>query len=167
MAEEDAQREAEAQLEVISALMLRYQHAQDCQDIDECEAGKEDILAGLMEPHQEKPLSEEQLLVYHDLDSVREDILEFPLEISVRSGWTSLSTVLESGLDPDEYYLLLCTGGPAVRIRGDLGMYDTPETAVLEYCHWTCGWTILSVTHAQSEDLLEFASMFYYGGDGG
>ena len=51
-----------------------------------------------------------------DLDEAQQRIYEDPLSIEVRSGWQSMGEKLE----PEEFCILLCTGGPAVRIVGDI-----------------------------------------------
>ena len=60
--------------------------------------------------------------------------------------------------------ILLCTGGPAVRIRGDLGAYSEPNTAELEYQDWFTPWERLPTDSADEEILLTYARSFYFGG---
>ena len=94
-------------------------------------------------------------------DEVRAEIDELPLEVLVRSGWRRPG---EDVGTPEEYQLLLSTGGPAVRIVGDLGRYGEPTTAVLEYADWGMPWTAYPTDVEASRALLEFAREFYYGG---
>src|SRR5690606_39861453 len=70
-------------------------------------------------------------------DAAREEIEGLPLEVTVRSGWRRPGEAME----PEEYQILLCTGGPAVRIVGYLGRYGEPTTAVLQYQDWSTPWT--------------------------
>ena len=65
-------------------------------------------------------------------------MLENPLEISFRSGWGSAED-----LQPEEFQILLCTGGPAVRIIGELGNHGEPCRAWIEYQDWGTPWTML------------------------
>ena len=65
-------------------------------------------------------------------------MLENPLDISFRSGWGSAED-----MTPEEFYILLCTGGPAVRIIGDLDEYGQPCRAWFEYQDWGTPWTML------------------------
>ena len=57
-----------------------------------------------------------------------EAIYETPLEVLVRSPWYSPY----DNASPAEYQILLCTGGPAVRITGRLEN-GSPVSANLEY----------------------------------
>ena len=56
-----------------------------------------------------------------------EAITQDALSVEVRSGWHVPGDA--DGAKPDEYAILLCTGGPAVRIVGKLSDYCQPETA--------------------------------------
>src|SRR5690606_19630228 len=59
-------------------------------------------------------------------EAAKAEIEELPLEVLVRSGWRRPGEDME----PEEYQILLTTGGPAVRIVGDLDHYGEPTTAV-------------------------------------
>ena len=72
-----------------------------------------------------------------DLDDAQQRIHEDPLSIEYRSGWSSDPHSLE----PDEFCVLLCTGGPAVRIVGELGEHGAIHRAWLEYQDWGTPWT--------------------------
>lgn len=91
---------------------------------------------------------------------LEERIQEGPLSVEVRSGWHSPGTPAEA----EEFMLLLCTGGPAVRITGDLGQYNTPENVRIEYQDWFTSWERLSITDDHAlEQLVAYARCFYYG----
>ena len=96
-----------------------------------------------------------------DDDTAREEaeteINESPLSVTVRSGWETSP----HGLTAEEYMILLTTGGPALRITGDLNEYNEPETATLEYQDWGTPWT--EYREAKEETLLEYARRFYFG----
>ena len=66
------------------------------------------------------------LVLYADewlsFDELEERAHELPLSVLVRSAWSEPG----SELQPVEYKILLCTGGPAVRIRGDLSEHCEP-----------------------------------------
>src|SRR3990167_10077748 len=62
-----------------------------------------------------------------DLAEIR--IQESILSLQIRDGW---HTQEQEG-EPAEFELLLCTGGPAVRIIGSLGRHNAPENPRLEY----------------------------------
>lgn len=90
-------------------------------------------------------------------DEARERIDEDPLSVEVRTSW---HTPGEAGT-PDEFCILLCTGGPAVRIRGKLDTYGAPDRAWLEYRDWGTPWT--KFRGADMNALLTYARCFYYG----
>lgn len=71
------------------------------------------------------------------VEEVRREIQEGPLSVEVRDGWKSPGA---EGGEPEEFKILLSTGGPALRIVGDLGQHCTPETARLEYQDWYTPW---------------------------
>src|SRR4051812_2864989 len=52
-------------------------------------------------------------------DAARQRIEEDPLSVQVRSGWYN-SGANEDERSPEEYEIVLCTGGPACRIIGRL-----------------------------------------------
>lgn len=58
------------------------------------------------------------------------------LSVLVRSGWEKPGKDLEAA----EYELLLCAGGPAVRIRGDLDEHKERYSARLEIQDWGTPW---------------------------
>jgi hypothetical protein len=87
-----------------------------------------------------------------DSEETREDVMqeiqEDPLSVQVRGGWKEL---------------LLCTGGPAVRIVGDLGQYGEPDSANIEYQDWFTPWTKLAMRREEREYVIEYARQFYFG----
>lgn len=95
---------------------------------------------------------------FMDADEARECILDDALDVQVRSGWHGP----DEKLVPSEYMILLCTGGPAVRIRGDLDRYLQPCSSVLEYQDWGTPWTEYRGDNADSNALLDYAQCFYF-----
>lgn len=89
-------------------------------------------------------------------EDAREAAQENALDVQVRSGWQGVGETLEA----DEFMILLCTGGPAVRIRGELDG-GTPSRAWLEYQDWGTPWT--HYFGARQSVLVEYASIFYFG----
>lgn len=59
------------------------------------------------------------------------------------------------------YSILLCTGGPAVRIFGRLREHSEPETAKLQCQDWGTPWE--DVESADEDVLLEYAQLHYFG----
>lgn len=72
-----------------------------------------------------------------DEDEAREILQQDPLSVEYRSGWSMDPRELE----PEEFCVLLCTGGPAVRIRGELGEHGSIRRVWLEYQDWFTPWT--------------------------
>lgn len=94
-----------------------------------------------------------------------EEIQDLPLSIEVRSGWHLPAYTTNPSPDaPQEYRILLCTGGPAVQITGDLNDYAEPITAKLQYQDWFTPWENYHLTANEEQILLDFAQLFYYGG---
>jgi hypothetical protein len=65
-----------------------------------------------------------------------------------------------AALEPSEFMILLCTGGPAVRIVGELNRGE-PCRAWLEYQDWGTPWT--RYFGADSDTLCQYASQFCFG----
>lgn len=100
-------------------------------------------------------------------DEARRAIEEDALSVEVRSDWYS-PTASHPETEPYEYNILLCTGGPAVRIIGTLSEHGEPKTARLEVQDWFTPWTafrpLVSPDNYDSEPiLLAYASCFYFG----
>lgn len=92
----------------------------------------------------------------NDTEEAECAIHEDALSVEVRSGWKPVGNELAR----KEYRILLCTGGPAVCIQGDLGEYGEPVTAELFYQDWGTPWTRYP---ADIEVLLTYARCFYFG----
>lgn len=92
-----------------------------------------------------------------DREDAEERIQEDPLSIEVRSGWYSPGGEAE----PEEYSILLSTGGPATRIVGDLGDHNEPRSATLQVQDWFIPWT--DYRGGDRDTLLAYARAFYFG----
>src|SRR3990167_10157676 len=93
-------------------------------------------------------------------DEARQAIEEDALSVEVRSDWHEIG----GDSDPGEYRILLCTGGPAVRIFGRLNQYSEPESARLQYQDWYTPWQELILSSKDYATLLTYAQCFYFGG---
>ena len=91
-------------------------------------------------------------------DNARQTISEDPLSIQVREDWHSPS---EKG-ENTEFNILLCWGGPAVRIVGDIGLDSEPENVRVEYQDWFTGWEEYRMTEEQEEAVLTYCRQFYF-----
>jgi hypothetical protein len=79
----------------------------------------------------------QNLLGDDDTDDASQRIQEDALSVEVRSGWCSPGELGAA----EEYTILLCTGGPAVRIIGSLNECCEPESARMEVQDWFQPWT--------------------------
>lgn len=96
-----------------------------------------------------------------ETDAVCTEIYEAPLSILVRDGWRNPTTRSEG---PEEYEVLLTTGGPGLRLTGKLDGHDQPDDwPRLEYQDWGTPWTEYLPAREHREALQKFASCFYYG----
>lgn len=95
-----------------------------------------------------------------DADAARERIEESPLSVQVRSGWRSPG---DAHGDPEEFEILLSTGGPALRIVGDLDQHCQPTRARLEHQDWGTPWTEMILGSDDYDTLLKWAGVFYFG----
>lgn len=90
-------------------------------------------------------------------DEALEVIQEDALSVEVRSGWAPVGDCLQA----EEFAILISTGGPAARIRGELDEYRQPARAWLEVQDWGTPWTRYS--DASQDVLLTYAQCFYFG----
>ena len=89
-------------------------------------------------------------------DRIQED----PLSVEVRTDWHSVGA---EDTKPTDYNILLCTGGPACRIIGELDEYGQPDSAQIEYQDWFTPWErYFDITHEEGEALLTYAQQFYF-----
>ena len=157
--DERAKEQARAQLDSIVAMVKRLEHCRDC-DGEDCELSDAEIYEGIDLYYKEgNEATEEEKEQYHNEEGVREAITEDPLSVQVRSGWAASPEEMEA----EEYEILLCTGGPACRIVGDLDRGE-PDTANIEYQDWFTPWVRYGdTTNEEDEALLTYARQFYFG----
>ena len=92
---------------------------------------------------------------------VERAIHEDPLSVEVRTAWYVAGSEKEK---PSKYRILLCWGGPAVQVIGDLSEHGEPETARIEYQDWGTPWTEYWIEDDDKrEKLLTYARQFYFG----
>lgn len=95
-------------------------------------------------------------------DDARQRIEEDALSVDVRSDWYSPGNTEDS--KPSEYKILLCTGGPACQIIGDLDHYGQPESATIQFQDWFTSWENLTELTSEEEDaVLTYCRVFYFG----
>ncbi len=155
-----AREEAKVQLNSIVAMVKRLEHIQEGCDGEDCGLTDAEIYEGLNLYHKEgDKATEEEREQYHDENEARQMIEEDPLSVQVRSGWANSPTEFEAG----EYEILLCMGGPACHIVGDLDRNE-PYHARLEYQDWSTPWIeYLNMSHEEHQILLTYARQFSFG----
>ena len=97
-------------------------------------------------------------------EAAREEAQSAPLSVQVRNGWYGPGDSQQG--EPSEYEILLSTGGPALRITGDLDN-DEPEIGgrmELQWQDWGTPWTSLPLSDAELSAVQAFVSCFYFGG---
>lgn len=93
-----------------------------------------------------------------DREQAEQFIHEDPLSLQVRSGWCEPGEYPNGA--PEEFELLLGTGGPAVRIIGELSNGE-PTRARLQAQDWFQPWT--DYVRADQDTLLTYCRCFYFG----
>lgn len=88
-------------------------------------------------------------------EEARERIHEDPLSLQFRSDWCSS----REGMEPAEFELLLGTGGPAVRIIGDINR-GSPSRPRLQVQDWFQPWT--EYLDADEDILQAYCEVFYF-----
>jgi hypothetical protein len=96
---------------------------------------------------------------FDSADDLRDRAQEWPLSVLVRSDRYAPG---KPDTSPTEFELWMCTGGPAVRMRGDLSEYGEPTRAYVQHQDWGTGWRDYVGDEFDSGNVLRFASMFYY-----
>ncbi len=93
-------------------------------------------------------------------EAARDAIHQSVLSVLVRDGWREVGKKSSA----EEFEILLTTGGPALRIRGELDMGDEPkEYPSLEWQGWGTPWTPCDwLSPADREAIHLFASVFYF-----
>lgn len=159
--EDHARSQAISQLKGIVSLVKRLEHTSECTGDEDCELTDEEIYDGIglyYESGKSKATDEERE-EYHDEDRIQTTFSEDPLSVQVRSGWQSPGEELEA----EDFEILLCTGGPAVRIVGELNRNQEPDRARIEYQDWGTPW--IEYFGASSEEraaILTYAQQFFY-----
>ncbi len=154
-----AKQQAIAQLDSIIAMVKRLEHCQEC-DGEDCELTDREISEGIDLYYKEgDKATDEERENYHNEDEARQAIAEDPLSVQFRSRWADSPAEMEA----EEFEILLCTGGPACRIVGELDRGE-PARARIEYQDWFTPWIeYLDMTGEEREALLTYARQFYFG----
>ena len=92
-------------------------------------------------------------------DEAVQSVMDDALSVEIRTDWHAPGDCSE----PTEFRILLCTGGPAVQIRGEMNQYAEPCHAWLEYQDWFTPWTERTNREGDQDALLTYARCFYFG----
>lgn len=92
-------------------------------------------------------------------DDARDRVLEDALSLEFRSGWETSWDRNE--LQPAEFCLLLATGGPAVRILGEINRGEASR-AWLEVQDWGTSWTEVICTGSEHDALMAYVGCFCF-----
>ena len=97
-------------------------------------------------------------------EAIVEKAREEALSVELRSGWYS-SPESVADLKPEEFKILLSTGGPACQIIGKLDEYSQPTDLEIQYQDWGTPWTTLEISyhHDDYQALEWFCNCFYFG----
>jgi len=94
-----------------------------------------------------------------DDDALLREIWDTPLEVGFRAtGWTSFDRTYANGLEPDEYRIVLVTGGPAVQITGDYEAGRGVVNARIQHQNWFEPWADLDGSK-DNDALYQFATL--------
>jgi hypothetical protein len=95
-------------------------------------------------------------------DRIHNEIDASALTVSVRSGWYTPGS---DDHQPEEFEILLCTGGPAVRLIGTLDNQGQPDSVSMQVQDWFQPWTGFDPATGDEEDdvLLAYAQCFEFG----
>jgi hypothetical protein len=97
-----------------------------------------------------------------DREDAEQRIYEDPLSVEFRSGWYPYADK-ECPHPPEEFLILLSTGGPATRIIGELNEHCEPTRARLQAQDWFKPWTDYTGDAVSDDDLLTYCRCFYFG----
>ncbi len=89
-----------------------------------------------------------------------ETIQQDPLSLLVRSSWGEVGGPVNTC--DGEFELLLCTGGPAVRLIGELED-SKPSSVMLQYQDWGTPWTEMVLTENEQKTVFAYLDCFWFG----
>lgn len=147
-----SQSQARAQAQSIADLYAIYQafndnDADDLPDGCEIETDEDGDLISVEYDHCD----------YSSTEDVIDTVKDNALSVEVRSTWTTNTESFEA----EEFRIVLCTGGPHVEIRGNIGLHGQPEDPEVYSSDWFEG---LQRFPLADYDALEwFCGLFYFG----
>lgn len=100
---------------------------------------------------------------FDDESALSDRLQEKPLSVQVRGGWHNPGDSDGFDAKPEEFMILLSTGGPALRIVGDLDGYGQPSSPRLQWQDWGTPWNDHATDYAEDQAIAEFCQLFYFG----
>lgn len=169
-AESQARAQVASIVSMVAALNCDYDRLQELRDRAGDNRATVAAYAEKMEDWQANADASEELSELADLeaqaggcnseDEARERILEDALSVEVRSGWMSPSAENDK-LDPEEFRIVLCTGGPHVELVGELDR-GTPSRIRVLYREWGDSGEYVP-DEKETEALETYCAQFYFG----
>lgn len=170
-----AKQQAAAQAETITALIAALNC--DFSRLEDLKEERADLISAAEDPESEDETTEalNALAAWHeenieelnelqaaagefsDREEAEQQIQEHPLSVEVRSGWTSQGDTMT----PEEFRIVLCTGGPHVEIMGEFDIHGQPYRAWIQYQDW--GTPLTQYFDIEQSTLLEYCQQFYFG----
>jgi len=146
---QDSEHQAKAQVAAIQELIRAVEV-----DFDE--------LSLLLELDEDSPRLAELLEAageFTSLDEALEAIQGDPLSVEVRSGWGQPG----GDMEPTEFRILLCTGGPHVELRGSLNVCMNPSSVYVFHQDWFEAESCLPLGPAEHDSVMTYVHHFYFG----
>jgi len=144
--------------EMVAALEVDYDRLQELNDMASGSAWN-----GTAEESEERAALRAAAGDCESREAAEQRIHDDPLSLEYRTGWIVADQWGEDDKAPAEFCLLLTTGGPAVRIIGELDSGEV-ESARLEVQDWGTPWTEHRLAAEENEVLLAYCRCFYFGG---
>ncbi len=171
--ESQAKAQLESILEMVAAMGVDYDRLEELRDerkefiatwevehADNCpENGRAEWESANPDESAELAELEEAAGDCKDDDDARQRVNDDPLSVQVRSDWHDVG---EEDIEPAEFCILLCTGGPACRIVGELESRE-PTSARIEHQDWGTPWTEYRISSDEEERVLSYCRQFYFG----
>lgn len=162
-AEEQARMQVESIREMVAALECDYERLAELRELkeraEECgnDAGGGDddpVISGA--ELEELTELEKAAGDCEDEEQARQRIEEDPLSVEVRSDWVNPG----EEMTPEEFRIVLCTGGPHVELVGDLDDNGEPCHVRVLYSDWGESGELFDFDH---DAVLTYCCQFYFG----
>lgn len=147
--------------EMVASLECDYDRLQELRDArDNYEPEDDAPIGGWAEANPDDAIELKELFdaagECNDHDDALTRIHEDPLSIEYRSGWVNS----KNDMQPEEFKILLSTGGPAVQIIGEIDQHMQPTNCKLQAQDWFTPWT--DYTDADQDILQTYCSQFCF-----